>query len=143
MGTPTPQSPFNIYEVRWFKNIDQRQRLALENKRGKLARSGLVIEFQDIGNVDTFRQTFKQVQEALLARYGRFSTFFEKGQFTANLMQDINNDVFIRIYEWETPDGIIRLGIPRRLDRQVRIEVQIAPSFPSVQDTLWSLRAIR
>ncbi len=143
MGTPTPQDPFKIYEVRWFRNIDQRQRLALENKRGKLARSGLVIEFQDIGNVDTFRQTFKQIQEALLARYGRFTTFFEKGQFSANLMQDINNDVLIRIYEWETPDGIIRLGIPRRLDRQVRIEVQIAPSFPSVQDTLWSLRAIR
>ncbi len=143
MGDPTPQNPYRVYEVRWFKNIDQRQRLVLENKRGKLKRTGLVIEFQDIGNVDTFRQTFKQIQETLLARYGNFTSFFEKGEFTANMMQDINNDVLIRLYEWETPDGVIRLGIPRRLDRQVRIEVQFAPSFPSVQDTLWSLRAIR
>jgi tRNA threonylcarbamoyl adenosine modification protein (Sua5/YciO/YrdC/YwlC family) len=52
-------------------------------------------------------------------------------------------DQFIRLPEWRTPEGTIRFGIPRRLDRIVRMEVQIARSFPDPTQTRWSFDDLR
>jgi hypothetical protein len=38
---------------------------------------------------------------------------------------------------------VIRFGIPRRLDRLVRMEVQIARSFPDPTQTRWSFDDLR
>jgi hypothetical protein len=37
----------------------------------------------------------------------------------------------------------VRFGVPRRLDRQVRMEVQIAQSFPDPTQTRWSIEELR
>jgi hypothetical protein len=50
---------------------------------------------------------------------------------------------FIWIMEWSRADGIIRYGIPRRLDGQIRMEVQFAGSFPPESDTLWSIERVK
>ena len=67
----------------------------------------------------------------------------EQGQISAAFAADVNAARLIRLSEWRTPAGTIRLGIPRRLDRRVRIEVQLAPSFPSSRETLWSIEAVK
>lgn len=49
---------------------------------------------------------------------------------------DVQTDQFIRLSEWRMPDGVIRFGIPRRLDRIVR-------SFPDATQTRWSFEELR
>ena len=59
------------------------------------------------------------------------------------LVRDINTKTLIRVMEWDTPTGIIRFGIPRRCDGQVRMEIQQRQSFPPPSETLWSIEAVR
>jgi hypothetical protein len=88
-------------------------------------------------------QTFERVRQALIRRYGAPSSVFNRGDFRPSLADDVNTDQFIRLSEWRTPEGIIRFGIPRRLDRIVRMEVQIARSFPDPTQTRWSFEDLR
>jgi hypothetical protein len=132
-----------IYEKRLLEEVDQRQRLALVHEAGSLKTAALIIEFEDIGRPDDLIQTFEQVRRILLNRYGRPTNIFDRGEVSPTLLDDIRNGGFIRITEWSRPEGIIRFGIPRRLDGQIRMEVQFAEEFPPVTDTLWSLEEVR
>ena len=87
--------------------------------------------------------TFERIRNILIKMYGTPSLAFDRGDITLNLADDIRNGSFIRITEWILPGGIIRYGIPRRLDGQIRMEVQFAKSFPPVKDTLWSIEGVR
>lgn len=88
-------------------------------------------------------QTFERVRQALIRRYGAPASIFNRGDFRPTLVEGIQNDQFIRLSEWRTPEGVIRFGIPRRLDRLVRMEVQIARSFPDLTQTRWSFEDLR
>lgn len=132
-----------IYEVVLLDEIEQRQRLVVEHKNGKLKKSTLIIELDDVGNSENVMQTFERVRKELLDRYGNPDNVFEEGEFSANLVNDINNSKFIRITEWNVPGGTIRYGIPRRFDGRVRMEVQFAISFPPENNTLWSIERVR
>ncbi|ODS33460.1 MAG: hypothetical protein SCARUB_01368 [Candidatus Scalindua rubra] len=137
------QANLITYEVVLLNEIEQRQRLALEHKEGILQKASMIIEFDDVSDINDVMQTFERVRKELLDRYGNPTNFFEEGEFGANLINDINSGKFIRIMEWYRPDGIIRYGIPRRLDRQIRMEVQFARNFPPENDTLWSIERVR
>ncbi|HRE12716.1 MAG TPA: hypothetical protein PLD37_00810, partial [Usitatibacteraceae bacterium] len=51
---------------------------------------------------------------------------------------------FIRITEWSTQAGTtLRLGIPRRLDGEARIEIHHARRFAGPRDTAWGLESVR
>ncbi len=132
-----------IYEAILLDEIDQRQRLALIHEEGILQKAALIIEFDDVGNLDNIMQTYERVRTELLDRYGNPVNFYDKGEFSADLVDDVNSNILIRIMEWSTPDGIIRYGIPRRMDGRVRMEVQFARSFPPESDTLWSIERVR
>ncbi|MFQ5786650.1 MAG: hypothetical protein ACE5H1_01585, partial [Thermodesulfobacteriota bacterium] len=137
------QANLTTYEVILLDEIDQRQRLALVHEEGKLQKAALIIEFDDVGNLDDLIQTFERVRKELMDRYGNPIKFFDKGEFSATLVDDISRGKFIRIMEWSMPGGIIRYGIPRRLDGQIRMEVQFADSFPPESDTLWSIDNVK
>lgn len=132
-----------VYEVRVLEEIDQRQRLALLHEAGEITLAALIVEFEDVGNRDSVSQTFERVRRALLQRFGNPAFALEEGEFRASFAADVNSGRFVRIMEWPTESGWLRLGIPRRLDGQVRIEVQHARGFPPPGDTLWSLEAVR
>ncbi len=132
-----------VYDARLLPEIDQRQRVTLEHANGVLSRSALIIEFDNVGNLDTTARTFERVREALLLLFGSPSLTHERGTFTVNLVNDVNSDQLVRLMEWNRPAGVIRFGIPRRLDRQVRMEVQYAASFPPPSQTRWSLETVR
>ncbi len=131
------------YDTRLLDEFDQRQRVAIQTLGGDIERSGVVIEFDDIGSVNTVAQTFERLRQALIRRYGAPSSVFNRGDFRPSLVDDVNADQFIRLSEWRTPEGTIRFGIPRRLDRIVRMEVQIARSFPDPTQTRWSFDDLR
>ena len=139
----TLQSGLVVYETPLIRDLIRRQRLALEYETGLLERSALVVDFDDVGDAISVSQTFERVRQILIRQLGNPSRTFETGEFTASFMADINSQRLIRIIEWDTPDGKIRFGIPRRLDNQVRMEVQYARSFPQPRETLWSISRLR
>ena len=97
----------------------------------------------EVGDQDTVRQTFERVRQTLIRQLGNPTRTIREGAFTANLVADINNQRLVNFVEWETTSGTIRFGIPRRLDRRVRMEVQYARRLPQPSETLWSIEAIR
>lgn len=131
-----------VYEARLLEEIDQRQRLGLVHDDKTVKKVVLVIDFDDVGNQDTVQQTFERVRAALLKRFGAPLDTIEQGRFGPTFARDVNNGKFIRITEWQTDKGTVRFGIPQRLDRQIRMELQYAPKFPSRNETFWSVEEI-
>ncbi len=137
------QSGLVVCETRVLEEIDQRQRLALVHAGGRLQTAAIVIEFDDVGRPDDMMQTFERVREELIAMLGRPDEHYDKGDVTANLADDVRAGRFIRVNEWRGRAGTIRFGIPRRLDGQVRMEVQFAQKLPPATDPLWSIERVR
>jgi hypothetical protein len=79
----------------------------------------------------------------MIKAFGNPNSTFDRGDITANLLNDINNSSFICLTEWTRPNGTVCFGIPRRTDGQMRMELQYAASFPPVSETLWSVEAVR
>ena len=131
-----------VYEARLLPEIDQRQRLGLVHDDKTVTKVALVIDFDDVGNPETVRQTFERVRSILLKRFGAPLDTVEQGKFGPTFARDVNNGSFVRITEWRTDKGTVRFGIPQRLDRQIRMELQHAPAFPSRTDTFWSVEEI-
>ncbi|MBL1142494.1 MAG: hypothetical protein HND53_10725 [Proteobacteria bacterium] len=137
------QSGFVVYETPLLNDVFHRQRIALEFAVGSLERSALIIDFDNVGDRDTTLQTYERTKQTLIKQLGNPTRVFERGDFTTSFIGDVNAQRIIRIVEWSTPQGVIRFGIPRRLDGQVRMEIQHARKFPQIRDTLWSIEDIR
>lgn len=137
------QGGLQVYEVPLLREIPQRQRLVLGHSADQVDFSALVIDFDPAGGVDSIAQTFERVRKALLDRYGTPSFALEEGEFGPNLVVDVNAQRLTRVMEWQTPAGVLRFGLPRRIDGRVRMEVQHRRSFPPPRDTLWSVEGLR
>jgi len=139
LDTSKPQ--YDTVDLRLLDEIDQRQRLILKHRDGKITTAALIVDLADVGSLDTVEQTFVKVRTALARTFGQPANFFEDGDFTRNLRIDLARGQFARVYEWFTPAGVIRLGIPRRLDHSLRIEIHHAKTFPPARQSLWGLEA--
>ena len=113
------------------------------HRGGFLEQTTLVIDFDRTGGPETRVQTFERVREILLRRYGTPDERIEQGRFSATLAQDLASGRFARVMQWETPTGVLRFGIPRRADGQVRMEVSHARDFPPIEFENWSLTPVR
>jgi hypothetical protein len=143
IGGPSELPGLIVYETQLLREIPERQRLVLVHASGKLEKAALIINFEDLRNPTNLIASFERIRRALIDRFGAPTQFFDRGQVTPTLLTDIANGTFIRLTEWSRPGGIIRLGIPRRLDGQVRAEIQFAPSFPPPGETFWGLERVR
>jgi hypothetical protein len=143
LGPGSRIGPLTVYEVRLLPEIDERQRLVLLESDGRLEKAALIIAGGGPVAAWPVEQTFARVRDHLIGRYGRPSAFFEEGQFGGNLADQIGRGALVRIMEWYREFGVLRYGIPRRLDGQVRMELQIAAEFPSHGDPLWSIEEAR
>ncbi len=132
-----------IYETQFLPGIDQRQRLTLIHANGRLERSGVIIEFDDVGDLDTTAQTFARIRQIMIRRHGTPQRNFDRGSFATDLAASLRSGAFARIDEWQLADGILRFGIVRRLDDQVRIEAQYARRFPEPIRGQWALEQVR
>lgn len=140
-GTTLPN--VTVYETRVLPDIDQRQRLAIQHQGGRVTKTALIIDFDNTGDGVSSAQTYERVREALIRRYGNPSLTNNQGTITGAFVAAINSNQLIRNTEWRLPSGTLRLGIPRRLDGTVRMEVQYAERFPPARETLWSIRNVR
>ncbi len=143
LGDAARQPNAALYEARLFEDIPLRQRIVVVEGNGAVATSGAIIEFEDTTNPIDMQRAYARVLSELLARYGSPTESYEDGPFTATLATDLADGTFRRIIEWPQANGIIRFGIPRRLDNQVRMEVLYAPSFPARSQSVWGLTQIR
>lgn len=132
-----------IFELRLLADLPQRQRLVLEHSGGSITHTALIVDFAEVNASAQVVRDYEQVRRALLDRFGPSASNFEDGQIGTNFVADLNMNRVVRSMQWATPAGTLRLGIPRRLDGQVRIEIQHALSFPSPRDPLWSLEGVR
>jgi len=135
----TRQADAVVFETRLLPEIDERQRVALVYSAGLIERAAIVVSLAETGSADDAGRIYERVRRALIDRFGRPATTFEEGTFGPQFARDVAAGRLIRVAEWKTERGTVRLGIPRRLDGVARIEIVHARTFPSPRDTTWGL----
>ncbi len=144
-GAPSPARATDtyIYELQLLDSLYNRQRVAVSHRDGIVTKVALVIDFEDDGSARNAQQSFERVREELIRHWGSPDSTVETGAFDANFSTALNSDQLIRTSEWSSKGGVLRLGIPRRIDSAVRMEVQHAPVFAPPRNTLWSMNDVR
>lgn len=132
-----------IYELSLFERVDQRQRLAVSYEAQLVDRIALIVDVESDGSPRRVEELYERMLEDLIQQYGRPQRSYEQGEFGNALSAALNSDRFQRIVEWDTFFGVIRYGIPRRMDGNVRIEVQHMPQRLALSDTFWSMEQVR
>lgn len=132
-----------VSEDRWLRDIDARQRLVLVERLGRLDRTALLIDLPDGQGSPGDARAFDQIFEIFLKAYGPPSTSISEGNFAPGLLVALREGRFRRIFEWPTAGGVLRLGIPLRLDGAIRVEAIFARTQPPPGQLSWGLQQIR
>ncbi|MBC8412870.1 hypothetical protein H8E50_04265 [bacterium] len=141
---PVGQGEFLIYDMPMFAKVDERQRVVLEKAGNSVSRTWLVIGEDFTGNIDELRDAFEQTRSAIIKMMGQPSQIVEKGEYTASLLEDISARRFVRLMEWQTQSGVLRLGIPERLDGRLRVEaVYSGNQIKPLKETRWAVDEIQ
>lgn len=132
-----------IYEVQLLTLIPQRQRLVLVHDGQRLQRTVFIIDFDPNQPTLSILQTIDRVRQLVLTQYGTPKTFFEDGEFGGDPIGELRRGDVSRALEWDHPDGLLRYGVPLRVDGQVRIELTLAPQLQTIRDPLWSVQEVQ
>ncbi len=135
----TTFSGIKSYEANILNDVVERQRFVVAHKKGSVQKSGLVIDVTDTGSPRSVAQLYERVKEKLVRQFGAPSNAVEQGDFSDKLASDISSGKLIRVVEWETKNGVLRYGIPHRVDGQLRLELQHAKRFNSPRSGQWSM----
>jgi hypothetical protein len=130
-----------VYESSIFNDVSDRQRLAAEFDNDRLRRLAIAVDPGFAATGVDFMDSFERIRRELVQKLGSPDLTLERGVVSPSLLADIQSGLFIRTFEWNADGGKIRLGLPRRLDGVVRIELQVAANFPAITETLWSLES--
>ncbi|MBO6656891.1 MAG: hypothetical protein JJ934_08350 [Pseudomonadales bacterium] len=130
---------WHVYEARLLPDTFQRQRLLLDYELGVLRRSALIIDFDDVGDQRSMQQIYDDVLRQLMSVMGRPDRTHSIGEFSDQLIADMIQGRFARVSEWVMPEGIARFGIVRRLNGEIRMEVQYSQELRPITDTLWAI----
>jgi hypothetical protein len=132
-----------VYEMRLVAEVDGRQRFAVEHQPGRVLRTALIVKPDDPNDAAALAKAYERLRTALLDRLGAPAVAFEEGTLGPTFVADLNAGRVVRVMEWQAAGGRVRLGIPRRLDGEVRIELQHAAGFAPPREASWSLEAVR
>jgi len=78
------------------------------------------------------------VQKELINKYGNPDSTYESGDFSGSTFRKVNSGDLVRVMEWQTSQGVMRFGIPKRFDGKVRMELDHAETFPVISEPSWS-----
>ena len=138
------QGNYRVSESQVFNQVTLRQRVVVRTVNDRVEVVAIVIDTDPGASSADVQRQYERIQESMLRAYGSPSVNSEQGSFSPQLVNDLNSGVFRRVMEWRTDSGMLRLGIPRRLDGQLRFEIQLAPQFnSSVEVNRWSLEDFR
>jgi hypothetical protein len=143
VGAPSVQGDLRVYEAAVFDDVPGRQRLVLVGDGDRLARASVAVEVESPVESRDLQDAFERVRRSVVKRYGSPVRDQSFGEPLPDMVAQIRSGAYWRVMEWNVDGGALRLGIPRRLDGALRIEVQFAPSFPPVEDTYWGVEALR
>ncbi|GAB5413679.1 MAG: hypothetical protein Cons2KO_12820 [Congregibacter sp.] len=132
-----------VYEIPVLDRVDQRQRVAISHSAQLVDRVALIVDLERDGSPRRVEEIYERILEDLIKQYGRPQRSYSQGSFSDALALDVNTDRFQRIVEWDSYFGVIRFGIPRRMDGEVRIELQHMPQQLAFSDTFWSMEEVR
>jgi len=130
-----------VYEAQMLPGIALRQRLAVTTVADEVDAIVLLLDFSATDDVAQMEREYARVRDLLLREYGAPDAFTERGAFDGNIAAAQLRDGFERTLQWRTPSGVLRFGIPRRLDGLVRMEIRHATRIGSGQ--AWGLEAVR
>lgn len=121
-----------------FTDIPQRQRLVLEPGDEKVKRAALLIDV-DSSIPGQIGDVLDRVRRTLIEQLGAPTEVDERGTFGPHLAERHRAGLFTRTTQWQLPGGIVRLGLPRRLDGRLRVEVHYAAMMGRLRDPSWGL----
>jgi len=133
---PRRWSGFDVWEGTFFEDVAQRQRLFCTSESGKLMKAAILVDVYT-GVPGSVMDVFDRVKRSLIERFGTPADFYERGAVGPMLSEEVRSGSFVRTFEWRVPSGSLRLGIPRRLDGRLSIEVAIGDSFPPPKENTW------
>lgn len=143
-GTGARIGMLHVYDTRLFENIDNPQRLALVERDGTVERLAAVVELIDPASASEAGRLFQRLEQDLARRYGPPADAVDEGQFANGDFQAmIAEGRIARVREWQLADGVLRLGIPQRLDGRARIELQFGATMPPIRHKRWSVEALQ
>lgn len=143
-GAGAKVGTLHVYDARLFENVDNLQRFALVERDGAADRLVAVVELADPANAAEAGRLFQRIEQDLVRRYGPPRDAVDEGAFAAGDFQaQVADGRFARVREWHFADGILRLGIPQRMDGQARIEVQYGAAMPPIRFKRWSVEALQ
>ncbi len=126
-----------------YQDLFERQTLAIEeDNQNRIVRAGAVVRLEDFASSADIMDVYNRVRRRLLERLGNPTNSYERGAIGPTLADDIRSGAFVRVLDWQTPNGMVRLGFPRRLDGRLRLEVQVAASFPRETEGLWGFENV-
>lgn len=138
LTAPRKMGNFQVIEERPLPRINLRQQAVYLFKNDSLSKHAIVMEPASESPAVLSRD-FQTALSEVIRKFGRPSASYENGQFSATLSEDIASGQFRRMYEWNKNGRIIRFGIPRRLDSQIRFELVGATEFPAPSNPIWGI----
>lgn len=111
------------------------QQLILEFRGDTLASARILIDF-GVGNSE---QVFHEVRSWLAKEYGRPVRQLEKGEFSDPLEPILGFGELIRNYEWDTPSGPMRFGMPYTPGTNAHMELVLSHDLPQLSEPRWGL----
>ncbi|MDD3445759.1 MAG: hypothetical protein PHS60_10140 [Zavarzinia sp.] len=143
-GTGARVGTLHVYDARLFENVDNLQRFALVERDGAVDRLVAVVELVDPASATEAGRLFQRIEQDLARRYGPPTDAVDEGQFTGGDFQAMVADGTIaRVREWQFADGVLRLGIPQRMDGRARIELQFGATMPPIRFKRWSVETLQ
>ncbi len=142
-GEGIPIGAQRVFDGRFLRGLGQRQRLVLTKSGGTISKTSLVINFSSGRDAAGQQRSFARILESFIQHYGAPERTIQQGQFTQNVAQDLAAGRFRRVVEWKLRGGMLRFGIPKRLDGAVRMEAQFAQVHPNIGQLLWSIEEVR
>lgn len=131
---PLVQGERAIYNVRLLPGIAQRQQLILDFDGPWLKRSGLTVNFSNPADPVRSEQEYQKLQQQVIGLYGAPDSVLERGRFDGADGQLLRREI-----EWATANTKIRLGIPRRMGGERRMEWVIAEELPTLVYNGWGI----
>lgn len=126
-----------------YEDLFQRQSLIVEaDDEQRVVRAGAVVRLEDFSTAADIMDVYDRVRRRLLERLGNPTNSYERGAVGPTLADEIRSGAFVRVLDWKTSGGLVRLGFPRRLDGRIRLEVQVAESFPKETEGMWGFESV-
>ncbi|HUP28693.1 MAG TPA: hypothetical protein VM122_00870 [Usitatibacter sp.] len=141
-GSGTQSSNAAVYDVQFLLNVPGRQRFAVVyDPDDRVEKVALLLSLDNTGPADASR-AYDRVLREMIERFGPPDVARQEGMIRETYASDFASGRAVRYAEWRRRDGVLRLGIPRRLDGVVRIEVQHALALRDPRSSGWGLASV-